>query len=110
MGDRRPSLDLVADVDLVVALVGADPPEAQEPRPQPEPLADQLPLEHELTAGHPVVAPQLLGDAVHVDLERRPDTWWELDPPALGHQTADPMSDGSSDSIAQSTRMPRSRV
>ena len=72
VGDRRLPVDLVAHVDLVVALVGPDPPEAQEPGPRAQLLADQLALEQQLALGDPVVGAQLLAHAVDVDLERRP--------------------------------------
>ncbi len=54
-------VELVADVDLVVALVGPDPPEPEEPGPRPELLADELALEQQLAAGDPVVGARAPG-------------------------------------------------
>ena len=48
VGQPRLPVDLVAHVDLVVALVGSDPPEAKEPRPAAQLLADELALEQQL--------------------------------------------------------------
>jgi hypothetical protein len=59
------------DVDLVVASVGPNTPSAQEPAPEAEPaLLGQLAREDEVPVGDPVVAPELLPDAVDVDGER----------------------------------------
>ena len=73
VGDHRPPVDLVADVDLIVALVGADAPEADQPGSRTQLLAHQLALEQQLARRHPVVGAQLLAHAVDVDLERWPD-------------------------------------
>ena len=73
VGDVHAPVALVAHVDGVVLAVGADPPRSEEPAPQPEPaLLGQRPLEEQRPAADVVVLALALGDAVDVDLERRP--------------------------------------
>src|SRR5207245_990379 len=80
-------VDLVADVDLVIALVRADAPETEEPGPGTELLAHELALEHEMTLRDPEVTPELLADAVDVHLKRGPHAARELYAP-IRHQRA----------------------
>ena len=85
MRDLGSSLDLVADVDLVVPLVRPDPPEAQEPGPETE-LARlfEVVREPQRAVAHLVVRAFPLGHAVDVDVERRAHLRGERDA-GLGH-------------------------
>ena len=105
VGDRRPPVDLVAHVDLVVALVGSDPPDPEKPRPRPELLLHQLALEHELALRNLEVDAELLGHAVDVHLERGANSGGSFTRECGIYER----SVGSRDSTATSTRLPRSR-
>src|SRR4030088_2797585 len=105
MRERRATVDFVANVDVIVALVRADSPDAQDPGPRAELLLDQLAIEDELTTGDVVVRAELLTHAVDVDLERRPDVARKLGAGArLRHQRPP----ARIESTAMATRSPRS--
>src|SRR3954464_4549360 len=75
VGHLRLPPGLVADVDLVVALVRPHAPEAHEPGLEAEgALADERLAEDQGALADLVVLARGLPDAVPVDLERRSDT------------------------------------
>jgi hypothetical protein len=84
VGDERAAVELVAHVDLVVALVGTDAECADEPAPPGHPaLLHQGTVEEQRALADLVVVARGLLDPVDVDVERRPHSRRQLDAPAL---------------------------
>src|SRR5581483_62071 len=84
--DHRLAANLVPHVDHVVALIGADPPEAQEPGPRAQLLLDQLAAKDQLATRDEKISSQLLAHPVHVDLVGLAHARREFHPPFRGHQ------------------------